>query len=101
MLNSLQDNRRATNTLGPRLVIHNTDKRRFIGRQLRMLKPIFFLVIRAALKAEVDSMRRTLKLAVQWLGKAHAEGVHLNTVMPNHLDYTIRMVEAAIKGTSK
>ena len=54
-----------------------------------------------ALKAEVDSMRRTLKLAVQWLGKAHAEGVHLNTVMPNHLDYTIRMVEAAIKGTSK
>lgn len=54
-----------------------------------------------ALEVELHSMRVTLKLAAQWLGKAHAEGVHNKTVMPNHLDYTIRMVEAAINGGSK
>ena len=54
-----------------------------------------------ALEVELHSMRVTLKLAAQWLGKAHAEGVHHHTVMPNHLDYTISMVEAAIKGASE
>lgn len=54
VLDGFQDNGRTANSLRPRLVVHNADKRRFVGRKIGMVEIVFTCVVSAFFQAKID-----------------------------------------------
>ena len=47
-------------------------------------------------KTREQALEAALERAMQWLGKAHAEGIHTTCCMPNDLQRTIKLGATAL-----